>query len=184
VIPEAPLQAADLGAHLRAQLRVEVRERFVEQQHARLDYDGARQGDALLLAAGKLVRHLFLVGRKPDQREHLGHGAAHGRAVHALDLQAVGDVLEHRKVRKQCVVLEHEPDIAPVRLDAVTLRSPIQISPALGSWKPAIIRSVVVLPQPDGPSSVISSPGVTSRLTSRTAAMSPFTGWWKRAETD
>ena len=57
----------------------------------------------------------------------------------------------------------------------VTSRSPIQISPALGSWKPAIMRKVVVLPQPEGPSSVISSPGATSRLTSRTAAMSPFT---------
>ena len=44
-----------------------------------------------------------------------------------------------------------------------------------GSWKPAIMRKVVVLPQPDGPSSVINSPGATSRLTSCTAAMSPFT---------
>ena len=58
---------------------------------------------------------------------------------------------------------------------SVTLRSPIQISPALGSWKPAIMRKVVVLPQPDGPSSVSSSPGATSRLTSCTAATSPFT---------
>jgi hypothetical protein len=32
-------------------LRVEVRQRLVEQQHARLDHDGARQRDALLLAA-------------------------------------------------------------------------------------------------------------------------------------
>ncbi len=30
-------------------------------------------------------------------------------------------------------------------------RPPISISPSVGSSKPAIIRSVVVLPQPDGP---------------------------------
>jgi hypothetical protein len=36
----------------------------------------------------------------------------------------------------------------------VTFRSPMKMRPAIGSWKPAIMRSVVVLPQPDGPSSV------------------------------
>ena len=33
------------------------------------------------------------------------------------------------------------------------------IRPLVGRSKPAIIRSVVVLPQPDGPSSVKNSPG-------------------------
>ena len=40
----------------------------------------------------------------------------------------------------------------------VTSRSPIRIRPELSSTKPAIIRSVVVLPQPDGPSKVRNSP--------------------------
>ena len=57
----------------------------------------------------------------------------------------------------------------------VTSRSSMKIPPALGCWKPAIMRKVVVLPQPEGPSNVINSPGLTSRLTSRTAATSPFT---------
>ena len=39
----------------------------------------------------------------------------------------------------------------------------MKMRPAVGSWKPAIMRRVVVLPQPDGPSSVSSSPGRTSR---------------------
>jgi hypothetical protein len=39
--------------------------------------------------------------------------------------------------------------------------------------EPATMRSVVVLPQPDGPSSVTSSPGCTSNDTSSTAATSP-----------
>src|ERR1700694_5280577 len=39
------------------------------------------------------------------------------------------------------------------------------ISPELGRSSPAIERSVVVLPQPDGPSSVNSLPSGTSKLT-------------------
>src|SRR5215472_19386017 len=57
----------------------------------------------------------------------------------------------------------------------VTSRSPMRMRPDVGSWKPAIMRSVVVLPQPDGPTSVSSSPGRTSRETSWTAATAPFT---------
>src|SRR6516165_3417327 len=40
------------------------------------------------------------------------------------------------------------------------------ISPALGRSSPAIERSVVVLPQPEGPSSVNNLPSGTSKLTS------------------
>ena len=42
-----------------------------------------------------------------------------------------------------------------------TQRSPIQISPALGSSRPATMRMVVVLPQPDGPSRTRNSPSAT-----------------------
>ncbi len=52
-------------------------------------------------------------------------------------------------------------------------RSPTQISPASGARKPATSRSVVVLPQPDGPSRATSSPGLTSSESSFTAATSP-----------
>src|SRR5262245_13680959 len=65
----------------------------------------------------------------------------------------------------------------------VTSRSPMRMRPDVGSWKPAIMRSVVVLPQPDGPSSVMSSPGRTSRQTSRTAATAPCTRCWNCADT-
>ena len=51
----------------------------------------------------------------------------------------------------------------------VTSRPPIQMLPALGASSPAIMRRVVVLPQPLGPSSVVSVPGAISKLTSRTA---------------
>ena len=50
-----------------------------------------------------------------------------------------------------------------------TTRSPIFITPVLMSSSPATIRSAVVLPQPDGPTSTRNSPSAISRSRSRTA---------------
>ena len=49
----------------------------------------------------------------------------------------------------------------------------ISIVPASAPMKPAIIRSVVVLPQPEGPSSETNSPSSSSRSKPATAATSP-----------
>src|SRR5258708_16618825 len=45
--------------------------------------------------------------------------------------------------------------------------------PEVGSSSPAIMRSVVVLPQPEGPSMTKNSPSPTTKLDSRTATKSP-----------
>src|SRR6478735_160575 len=47
------------------------------------------------------------------------------------------------------------------------------IEPAVGVSRPATIRSVVVLPQPDGPSSAMNEPRGTSRSRSLTAVKAP-----------
>ncbi len=59
------------------------------------------------------------------------------------------------------------------RFDADNMAPFISIVPLLGVMNPAIIRSVVVLPQPDGPSSDTNSPSCNVRLTSWTAAVVP-----------
>src|SRR2546427_13280293 len=46
--------------------------------------------------------------------------------------------------------------------------------PSSGRSKPAISRSVVVLPEPDGPSRVKNSPAGISRSTRSTATTSPY----------
>ena len=56
VMPPSLLQEADLARHLLAQRGVQIGQRFVEQQHARMDRQRAGQRDALLLAAGQLAR--------------------------------------------------------------------------------------------------------------------------------
>ena len=55
----------------------------------------------------------------------------------------------------------------------VTSLPPIKIVPSVGSSRPAIMRSVVVLPQPEGPSSVTSVPAAIENEISLTAATSP-----------
>src|SRR5215218_7369897 len=50
---------------------------------------------------------------------------------------------------------------------------PMRISPAVGGSKPAIIRRVVVFPEPEAPSSVRNSPDAMSSERSSTAANSP-----------
>src|SRR5689334_1237473 len=60
----------------------------------------------------------------------------------------------------------------------VTSRSSIVIVPAVGCSKPAIIRSVVVLPQPDGPRNDTNSPRAADRSKSRTATVPPAKRFW------
>src|SRR4029077_6214257 len=50
-----------------------------------------------------------------------------------------------------------------------TTLPPIEISPPVGCSRPATQRNVVVLPQPDGPSSTTISPAGTAKLTPSTA---------------
>ena len=54
-----------------------------------------------------------------------------------------------------------------------TSRSPKRTSPLSGRMKPASTMSSVVLPEPEGPSSVMNSPLAISRLTLSSAAKVP-----------
>ena len=51
-----PLQALELEAHVFPQLRVEVRERLVEEEQRRLHHERARERESLLLPAGQRSR--------------------------------------------------------------------------------------------------------------------------------
>ena len=53
---EPQVQLLELDPHLHAQLGVEVGQRLVEQEHARVAHDGAAERHALALAAGELAR--------------------------------------------------------------------------------------------------------------------------------
>jgi len=109
----------DLSAHLHAQLRVEVRQRLVEEEDLRVAHDGAAHGDALPLAPGQLLRLAV---------EQFGYVQDAGGLIdpaldlvlrEALQAQPERHVLVHRHMRVERVVLEHHRDVAVLRRHVV-----------------------------------------------------------------
>ena len=151
-------------------LRVERRERLVEQQHARLDRERAREGDALLHAAGELVRVAVAGVRRGRRARAARRRACAGRRDGAADPQPELDVLRRRHVREERVRLEDHAHVAPVGGD---VRDVLAVDDdrarRRGGRSPATSRSAVVLPQPDGPSSERNSPWARSTRRRRRA---------------
>src|SRR3954464_8126399 len=58
---------------------------------------------------------------------------------------------------------------------SLTTRSPMEMVPPVIGSSPPTIRSAVVLPQPDGPTSTMNSPSSMARSSSSTARVSPPT---------
>ena len=93
--------------HQLAVLRIERAERLVHQQNARVEGQGASNGDALLHAAGELGRIVIAKLREPDFGEQLlRNGALLGAAL-ALHLEAPGNVAKHGAPRVEREFLEH-----------------------------------------------------------------------------
>ena len=109
--------------HLVDHLRVERRGRLVEQHGDRVHRQRARDGDALLLAAGELAGKLVLVREQADAIEAASDRASSrflAAAAEHLDLRE-GQVLADRHVREELEVLEHHAD-ARAQLRQVGLR--------------------------------------------------------------
>ena len=109
---EPLVQLGERGPHGHPELGVQVGQRLVHQERLRFPDDGPAHGHPLPLTAGQrrgLALQVLL------QAEHLGHVSdppldlVLGRF--AL-LQPEGQVLLHRHVRVQRVVLEHHRDVA------------------------------------------------------------------------
>ena len=105
----------------------------------------------------------------------LAHAPPDLRAAHPLAAKRIGDVparTVHMRVEREH--LEHEGDVALGGRQA-THRPRRRYRP-LPRWAgrgPAIIRSVVVLPQPEGPSSMKNSPSSMVKLEESTAVKAP-----------
>ena len=96
VTSEPAQRGAQLVARALAQRRIEVGQRLVEQQHARLDHQRARQRDALLLAARqRLHRRARLRRRARRSRAPRRARASRSRLPHAARLEPERDVLLH-----------------------------------------------------------------------------------------
>ena len=172
------LDRLELHLHLLAQLEVERAERLVEQQHGGPVDERAGERDALALAARELVRLRRLAPGQPHQLERLGHARADLVRRHLAALEPERDVALDVEVLEQRVALEHRVDVALERRHASRpARRRGRPRPSVGCSKPATIRSVVVLPQPDGPSSEKNSPALDRQVERRRPRSRRRTAW-------
>ncbi|MNS75462.1 hypothetical protein D3C72_1089840 [compost metagenome] len=116
---QALVQQLDLGAHFHAQLGVQVRQRFVEQEQRRLARNGAAHGHALALAARQLRRTAVQQVRDLQGFSDAGDDFFLLRLRHFFHVQAERDVFAHRHRRVQRVGLEHHGDVAVLRRQVV-----------------------------------------------------------------
>src|SRR6478609_7296492 len=109
------LDALELELQLTPQAQVERAQRLVEEQRARVVHERARQRDALLLAAGQLLRAPAAEAGELDEVEDLADPLADLLLADLLALEAERHVLLDGQVREERVALEHRVDVAPER---------------------------------------------------------------------
>ena len=112
---EPLMQLRERRPHADAELRVEVRQRLVEQERLRLAHDRAAHRHPLPLAAGQLGRAPLEQIGEAEQLRDVGHAARDLGLRGAPRLQAVAHVLAHRHVRVERVGLEDHGDVPAAR---------------------------------------------------------------------
>ena len=90
---------------------------FIQEYESGIRRQRACQSDPLLFSSGERADGAVLVAGEAHQVEHLGHACADGISTEAPHLEAKGDVSRYGAVREQGIVLEHQPESAPVRRD-------------------------------------------------------------------
>ena len=111
---ELALQGADLRAHLDPQLRVEVRERLVHQEHRGAAHNRASHRDPLPLAAGERTGLAVQECLEFEQPRDLADPLVDLLSWDAVLLESERHVLEDVHVRIEGVVLEDHGDV-PLR---------------------------------------------------------------------
>ena len=116
---ELALKAGDLGAHLGAQLRVEVRERLVHQEHLRAR-GRSRAPSPPAGAARPRARAAFVRACRRGRAASRSAPRAPGSPLSgAAGAQREGQVVEHGHVRVERVVLEDHRDVALLGVERV-----------------------------------------------------------------
>ena len=101
------------------QLGVEIGERLVEQEGLGMAHDRPPHGDALALAAGQLARLAVEQLAQVEEARRLVDALVDRALRKFAQLERKRDVLAHRHLRIERVVLEHHRDVAVARRDIV-----------------------------------------------------------------
>ncbi len=141
---------------------VEIAGRFVGDENRRMRRHGARERDALLLAAGQFCRIMVHALGKAD-RGKLGGGALEGIRG-AREFERHRDVLQRRHGGDEMKTLENDSDIFSAKAgERILVELPRSCPatctvPVSGRSSPAATISRVDLPEPDGPTRPTASP--------------------------
>ena len=113
VLRRAPVHQLDLGAHLEAQLRVEVGQRLVEQEQRRVARQRAAHRDTLALAAGELAGLAIEQVRDLQQSPRRSRRSRFCSALGTLRISSPNEMFSRtRHVRIERIGLEHHRDVA------------------------------------------------------------------------
>ena len=135
--------------------------------------NGARDSNALLLSARHIARVRFEAMPKSDLLQGALRPQARFRAALAAHIERQAHIFFRRQGREQIVRLENEADVLAAQIGELLGLRPVVECPATVSVPDVGVRmqpridSSVVLPEPDGPMSKVSSPG-------RSPADTPF----------
>ena len=169
---EARLHRPDLAAQLDADARVEIGQRLVEEQHA-----GSMASARPSATRWRWPPESWVTLRSPSPSRWSSASspsilAAISAARAAAQPQAIGHVLEDRHVRPQGVGLEHHGGVRAFPASSVMSLPARRMLPAAGVMKPEMVRSSVVLPQPELPRSATKLPASTpSEMPRRTSTI-------------
>ena len=122
------LEAQEFVLHLPPDQRIERGERLVEKPDVGVGGERAGDADALLLAAGKLVRQIALTALEPDESGHLARARLALLARNALDLERKGDIVEHGEMRQEREVLKHHAHLVTAEFDQLLPRGIEQVA--------------------------------------------------------
>ena len=114
---EGVLQPCEFRSQLATKIRIETREGLVQQENVGLTNDCPCQGDALLFAAGELVRVARRELLDPNKRECFLCSSASLDSRHIRRAEHEVEILPNREVWPQSEVLEHEAKPSFMRRD-------------------------------------------------------------------
>ena len=143
-------QRAQHAQHLARQLRVEGTRRLVEAENVRPHRQCPRNGHALLLPAGELVRiesGLLAQADALQKRQSLVLERAQALGVAALSCQQLrrkGHVAQRGILRKQIKILKNQPEMQPIfaqlALALLSRRGGVEHNPAVDGDGAAVGR--------------------------------------------
>ena len=112
---EVFLKRLELQLHLLAQLQIQRAQRLIQQEKLRVVGERSCDGDALLLAAGELVRLPLSHLSELDQLQHGIHLFTDLRLAETFFDQTEGHVVEDVHVREEGIVLKDRVDVPLIR---------------------------------------------------------------------